>query len=348
MGLQGEHARGARYRRTNELTLYVTLQIWDLSVPSLPLLSTFQFPSSSHATQVQFDPLERSFFAVTWNSGKAVSRLHKVDLYRRLREGEETVDEFGTEEGGRGRYQALGGGGRGDIERVDGGGESIVDTPGKTFTLPARDQQITSLHLSRLSSNLLVGTSKGQIHVLSLPSLQVIRTLVPAITNATSSLAFPITYLSTVIRPVDLISRTGNANTAAGGVGRTPDGIQPRIVGQLSRNLVQFKEIDEKVVSLRITGTTDVTSMIPPPGTAQALATPSGATTSTKNDSGSLHKLQAENARLRGQLARSMNMNERLWENLVDDILSKGRVAGSDTNAAHARQGVENGDVIML
>lgn len=284
---------------------------------------------------------------MAWNSAKSVSRLHKVDLFRRLREGEEALEDLGAQpEGGRGRYEALGGGGRGDVERVDGGEGSIVDVPGKTFTLPARDQQITSLHLSKLSSNILVGTSKGQIHVLSLPSLQIIRTLVPAITNATSSLTYPITFLSTVLRPSDLISRTGNANTVAGGVGRAVESIQPRIVGQLSRNLVQFKEIDEKVINLRITGTRDVTSIImppqaPPKATAYANAGP-------KNDSGALHKVQAENTRLREQLARSMHMNERLWENLVDETLAKTRSGAAGPGQPNSQQGIEKGDVIML
>ena len=313
------------------------MQIWDPMLRSHhPLLSSFVFPSPAQMTHAAFDPLERCFFAAAYNASTGSSKVYKADLYRRTRKGEQEDEEdapLGK------RYEAIGGGGRGDLERV-----SAEDRPGRTWSSPgASKERISSMFLSSLSSHLLVGTSTGSIYVLSLPSLQAIRVIIPSQSSATASLMFPITYIRTLLRPSDLISRTGaGAGRINDGTTRE-DGVQPRTVcSQLSRTLIQQKDLDEHVVFLRIGYHQDVTDIVTPPCSTPFVTRDTSLYSNVGVGDGQGHldqlqSLQDSNARLREQLARSVAVNERMWEGLVDRTLAEARMAKTAEAVASTR-----------
>ena len=290
-----------------------------------PLLSSFAFPSPAQITQVAFDALERAFFAGSWNATTGTSKVYRVDLYRRVRAGEDATEE--AADSGRSRpYEALGGGGRGDVERV-----ASSDQPGRTWSTPeSAHERISSMSLSSLSSHLLVGTSIGSIHILSLPSLQAIRHIVPSQSNATASLVSPIAFISTLLKPPDLVSRTGSgSNHANGGLARD-EGLQPRpVANQLSRNLVRPKDMEEHVVYFRIGNHQDLTEHIIPPFNSTAKSSqglvPSGSIAEGAEQTNHMQSLQDENVRLREQLARSIAINDKMWEGLVDRTLGRAK-----------------------
>lgn len=346
---------------------------------STPLLSTFSFTSlgTTRITNATWDTLERSFYATlaflpssSSSTGERYGKVVKVDLYRQVRENEQVpMEDVDDEDGdnnddsstpnGTGRWKALGGGGRGDIAQVS---EAEASSLGRYFTTP--NDYISSLCLSSLSSHLIVGTSSGKLHILSLPSLQNIRTIVPSQTSSISSLAAPITYIHSMIRPVDLISRTGTHNSAASssssaagasGSKANEAEILPRpIAPQLSRNILQpnSKEANERVVSIRLTGNGmkdspfAIDDIVLPPSSSSstrnrrrrqlggAIAggrTASGGAIGGGSNAANAQSLQEENARLKEQLARSIAFNDRMWESVVDGTLAKakeGRAVG--------------------
>lgn len=71
---------------------------------------------------------------------------------------------------------------------------------------------VTTLTLSLSGSHLISGTSTGQIHIHSLPSHQHLRTI---LTHSGS----PITHLSTLLRPADLVGHLGLGEDSRGGMG---------------------------------------------------------------------------------------------------------------------------------
>lgn len=215
------------------------------------LLSSFTFPSPEQATHVQLDALERSFFAATFHPGTGRSKVYKVDLYRQVRRGgagsaENGSDDAmvgggaldGLESGSSWEYEAVGGGGRGDTERIPSASNDNGSRPGFVWVLPstaggaspssnntnggvssatsAQSERISSMHLSKLSASLLIGTSKGIIHLLSLPSLQSIKQLNPSQSTSTSSIVVPITSIFSLLEPSDLIVRSASASQTLG------------------------------------------------------------------------------------------------------------------------------------
>ena len=358
---------------------------------SSTLLSTFSVGSSNEQiTHVAMDSLERTVFVACREPKGGRSRVVRVDLYRRLRRGEtqqeeegegDNDDEDAEAEEETDRWEALGGGGRGDIVRLNDSGQKApssssssssnnnqtkaseatqqvgtLSVPGRTYVLPSSppaESSISSLHLSPLSSTLVLGTSSGQIHVLSLPSMQPIRMIVPlAGSTSISPGAQTLNLVKSFLRPVDLVSRSGGG----AGAGKEEQ-IQPRAVaGQLSRTILQSTgNSGSAVVMIRLNGVSDgrgeVEDLIDPPtwssiGTSTLQAaysqTPSmtlasDATSGSNNDNnGSGHQnLQEENARLREQLTRSIALNERIWEGVVDGVLGhRGGPASSALSAA--------------
>jgi pre-rRNA-processing protein IPI3 len=351
-------------------------KIWDLSLKTTPLLSTFSFAGlgTTRVTNITWDTLERSFYAAlafpsTTQDGKEKSgRVVKVDLYRQVRENEampvdgddedEDEDKDGNdgmdaEAAGTRRYVALAGGGRGDITQVS---EKDATALGRYFSTPS--DYISSLQFSTLSSHLIVGTQAGKVHILSLPSMQVIRTIVPSQTSSISSLASPITYLRSMIRPVDLITRTGTSSGTIGGNKTNEAELLPRpVAAQLSRTLLQpnSKEAEERTVNIRLTGNGvskspfAIDDIILPAGSrrnntrrtggSQGLV-PSSIAGAGAASAVNTQALQEENARLREQLARSIAFNDRMWESVVDTTLAKAKEGKSvqgetKTNGMH-------------
>lgn len=48
---------------SSTLSVLTGLQLWDLTIPTLPLLTTFNFPAPAQVTHLSLDPSERFFFA---------------------------------------------------------------------------------------------------------------------------------------------------------------------------------------------------------------------------------------------------------------------------------------------
>ena len=330
-----------------------------------PLLSTFNFTSlgTTRITNAAWDILERSFYAVlafppSPASGREkMGKVVKVDLYRQVRENEQikqgededdeenssnkvTVDESDA------RWKALGGGGRGDIAQVS---EEDSNTLGRFFS--TSNDYVSSIYVSGLSSHLIVGTQSGKLHILSLPSLQNIRTIVPSQTSSISSLAAPITYIQSMIRPIDLISRTGTSSSSMSGNKTNEAEIMPRpIASQLSRTVLQphSTEAEERVINIRLTGNGNGSPfgiddiVLPPLNTTASSrscrnrlfasgAGPSSTGVSSTVATGgnaNLQTLQEENAKLRDQLARSIAFNDKMWESVVDGTLAKAKEEG--------------------
>ncbi|KAK9894991.1 WD40 repeat-like protein [Cystobasidium minutum MCA 4210] len=356
-----------------------------------PLLSTFSFASTgtTRVTNATWDTLERSFYAVlafapsststtSATTGQTQSHVRerygkvvKIDLYRQVRENEqvpmEDVDEDdeeqdsspeGTTGRGTGRWKALGGGGRGDINQVS---DTEASALGRHFT--TSNDYISSISLSHLSSHLIVGTQSGKVHILSLPSMQNIRTIVPSQTSSISSLASPITFIHTMIRPVDLVSRTGaqsssgsstNAASMMSGAKANEAEILPRpIAPQLSRSILQpnSKEANERVVNIRLTGNGvkdspfAIDDIVLPPSSSRTYGYSRrrlGGSTATVGGGGaangaSVQSLQEENARLKEQLARSIAFNDRMWESVVDGTLAKAKEGRSQEGSGSTK-----------
>lgn len=336
-----------------------------------PLLSTFSFASlgTTRVTNANWDTLERSFYAVLafppsqQQAREKSGKIVKVDLYRQVRDSEqipqrdeEEEDEIaklanGNAAGGI-KWKALGGGGRGDITQVS---EEDSNSLGRFFTTP--NDYISSISVSNLSSHLIVGTQSGRMNILSLPSLQNIRTIVPSQTSAISSLASPITFLRSMIRPIDLISRTGASSSSSSTSGNKSNEaeILPRpIASQLSRTVLQpnSKEADERIVNIRLNGNGNIRNpfaiddiVLPPSSRSNrrrnlgiTASSTGGATPGIQGANVNTQTLQEENARLREQLARSIAFNDKMWESVVDGTLAKakgesGKSDGSSTKA---------------
>ena len=348
------HISFGSFPRTRILTgsLDGTIKLWDLTLArskaaSSTLLSTFSVGSSNEQiTHVTMDSLERTIFVACREPKSGRSRVVRVDLYRRLRKGEqeeedvqddeEQEDEANVSE----RWEALGGGGRGDIVRLDGAGRvpsqasetaaqtnDRVSIPGRTYNLPSNsssENTITSLHLSSLSSTLIVGTSSGHLQILALPSLQPIRTIVPLAGSTSSSVpsgAQTLNFVKTFLKPLDLVSRSGGGGKNVG------DEIQPRsVAGHLGRTIVQSGNNASAVVNIKLNGISDdeIEDLIDPPTWSSITPQKQTSVMNAPNDTAqSQQGLQKENARLREQLARSIAMNDRMWEGLVDGVLGR-------------------------
>lgn len=107
---------------------------------------------------------------------------------------------------------------------------------------------ITAMHLSTLSPHLLIGTHDSSIHILALPSLQSIRTI--SIGSGQSiPLPNPITFLSTMARPVDLVGKSSVQKM---------ESLFPRQIGQLKRNVESREERLEGVAWVRMQRNEDV------------------------------------------------------------------------------------------
>lgn len=104
-----------------------------------------------------------------------------------------------------------------------------------------RSDTITTLSLSLSTSHLLLGTSTGQIHIHSLPSLQHLRTLSPA-----AHKTCPITHISTLLRPSDLHGHVSLGGSSAGAEGEDKWAI--RTVGMLERMRVGRREREKHEV----------------------------------------------------------------------------------------------------
>lgn len=151
--------------------------------------------------------------------------------------------------------------------------------------------------LSLSSSHLLVGTQSGEIHVYSLPSHQLLRTI--------SSHASPVTHLSTMLRPPDLVgSRTKLDSWPIMEV----KPLERTRGGRIAR------EVQEVSVVLVPTASTHRFEQLRPPRTQLV---PAGGV-EHDDQADRVQELEAENKRLRANLDRAVRINEKMWSGVVE------------------------------
>ncbi|KAL7415935.1 WD40-repeat-containing domain protein [Mrakia frigida] len=305
-----------------------TVKLWQLTSPAT-LLSTYHLPAPP--TSLAFDPMERAFWA---SAGKEV---FAVRLFER-RSGEEGgEDEEAVVVGkGKGKVKARGGGGVGEVIRIERttGGEAAV----------VLNDTITTLSLSLSTSHLLLGTSTGQIHIHSLPSLQHLRTLSPA-----AHKSCPITHISTLLRPSDLHGHVSLGSVGSGDAGDEKWAI--KTVGTLERMRVGRREREKHEVGWMMGEVDDIFSLLPLTAPFALTSTnsssshttstvaPSSSTPSSTADATSsatqISSLEGEVARLKADLAKAKALNDKMWEGVVAGSLGTStKVAGAaGTNA---------------
>jgi pre-rRNA-processing protein IPI3 len=186
-------------------------QLWDLASKSL--LTTFQF---LHAiTCIAWDVTERFFFAASSDGS-----IHQVNLFRTR------IDKTG------GRVaEAIGGAGVSDILSVGNEDPSaskrrIISVGCVTRSLrhsynPTIQpyltflyrEPVTALALSLTGALLLAGTAIGNVHVYDVPSHQLLRTI-----NAHPGPGLAITYLATLLKPLDLVGHVHLGGDKDGGI----------------------------------------------------------------------------------------------------------------------------------
>lgn len=168
-----------------------------------------------------------------------------------------------------------------------------------TFRLLTRFRcPITCLALSLSATHLLIGTQKAEIHIHSLPSHQHMRTI--------AAHAGPITHLSTMLRPPDLVGSTHAPKQDAWPIME----IKPleRIrAGRAAR------DVQESTILLRPSGQESLSGLRP--GRPAVVFGGPGQDAAVSNQ---LAELMAENQKLRAGLERAVQINEKMWHGMVD------------------------------
>ncbi|KAK8843430.1 hypothetical protein IAR55_007087 [Kwoniella newhampshirensis] len=266
-----------------------TVKMWSLH-PPFDLLCTFTLPTSSSPSTLAIDPSERFFYV-----GTTQGVVYHVPLFRRRG----VVGGNAIEEG----YEAVGGG---------GSGSAPIKTEGAVITLKT---PITALSLSISTTHLLLGTSLGTISIHSLPSHQHLRTLSPH--------SGPISSLSTMIRPPDLISAPGTSSSGIGSGGNRSENWPMMEIKPLERMKVRSaKEVQESTILLRPSSTllSQLDELRSPSQRKErglsVRGSDGGGASSQIGDQ--LSELMAENKKLRLSLERADKINERMWNGMVD------------------------------
>ncbi|CAD6575096.1 MAG: Pre-rRNA-processing protein ipi3 [Tremellales sp. Tagirdzhanova-0007] len=244
-----------------------TVKMWSLH-PPFELLCTFSFPPSIVPTTIVVDSAERFFYV-----GSTQGHIYHVELFRRRA-------ELGMMAG--------------EVESIGGGGPGAPPFKAEAGVI-SHKSSVTCLALSISSTHLLVGTHAGDIHVHSLPSHQHLRTIL--------SHASPITHLSTLLRPSDLI-----------GAGVKLDSWPVMEIKPLERMRIgkSVEDVQEVTILLRSNPHVELDTLRPL-RPDQLPGVPVDAESSDK-----LAELVAENKRLHASLDRAVKINERMWNGIID------------------------------
>ncbi|KAJ9124790.1 hypothetical protein QFC24_003159 [Naganishia onofrii] len=317
-----------------------SIKVWGMNPPRL--LTTFTLPAGQIPLALAVDPLERWFHV-----GTDAGEVHHVRLFRRRKdigrrteEGDDgSASMMDTERGAEERevgetMVAVGGEGEGSaavkIGEEGGKGRISLGAP------------ITALVLSKSQSHLISGTAHGHIHIHSLPSHQHLRTI-------TSHIGVPITHLSTLVRPPDLVgsvSLRDAANAATMSVGgivgagawpvkevkqfermkvvKRDAARQMGDVGVMLRPLVGFSELDE------------LDTLEDDQDDELAFAAYGNGTTTTTTSASlvpgavaeKLSAVQAELEAVKAQLQRATEINQEMWNGVVERTFEQVAAAG--------------------
>ncbi|WWC64154.1 uncharacterized protein I303_106762 [Kwoniella dejecticola CBS 10117] len=283
-----------------------TVKMWSLH-PPFALLCTFTLPSGSSPNNLAIDPMER-FFYVSTSQGL----VYHIPLFRR----KGLPDSASADES----YEAVGGSvnGHGSIPLKVEGAVISTSTSASTSTSESKVKiSITSMTLSISSTTLLIGCSDGTIHLYSLPSHQHLRTL--------SSHSGPITHLSTLLKPVDLLISGGGSSSSGGVKGKVLEEYPIMEIKNFERmksqNVKTNHNITIKLPQHHHNATTNSTSSLLSqlddlrPKRAQSIGV--GAQTQGVEQA-QLESLLEENKRLKSSLERASQINEKMWNGIID------------------------------
>lgn len=282
-------------------------QMWSLH-PPFDLLCTFILPPTCTPTTLAVDPSERFFYV-----GTTQGDVYHIPLFRKRT----VLGDHHHHHHHHHQHTAALESPQDEWEAVGGGAEHAsasapIKTQGAIISLKDAKESITSLALSLSSTHLLVGTSAGTIQIHSLPSHQHLRTLSPH--------AGPVTHLSTLLRPADLV----------GSVGAKSEEIPIMAIKPLDRlKLRSPQESHEPTVLLRpSTSTSTSTSYpasllsdlrLPPRAPLTKLGGRQQAVVGNAETTGEqMEQLLAENKRLKAAFDRAEKINEKLWDKVMD------------------------------
>ncbi|GHJ90405.1 hypothetical protein NliqN6_6807 [Naganishia liquefaciens] len=311
------------------------IKVWALSPPKL--LSSFSLPQGQIPTSIAVDPLERSFHV-----GTDAGEIHHVRLFRRKQElGKRTEETDDVLQSGNvaadlrelgDMLVAVGGDGEGGADvRIGGEGQDSKSGKGRI----SLNSPITALVLSKSQSHLVSGTASGHIYIHALPSHQHLRTI-------TSHVGVPVTHLSTLIRPPDLVGSVSlrdaaNAATSSHGVvapGAWPvkeikqfermkvikrDARHTGDLGILLRPHVDFSEIDDLDTLEQPTADYVYAGM---PNSSSGGGGGGGAA-SVPAAAEQVIALEAELASVKAQLQRAHEINQEMWTGMVDKAFER-------------------------
>ncbi|OXG49105.1 pre-rRNA-processing protein IPI3 [Cryptococcus neoformans] len=276
-----------------------TVKMWSLH-PPFDLLCTFVLPPTCTPTTLAVDPSERFFYV-----GTTQGDVYHIPLFRKrtvLGDHHHHHQHPSALESPQDEWEAVGGG----AEHASA--SAPIKTQGAVISLKDAKESITSLALSLSSTHLLVGTSTGTIQIHSLPSHQHLRTLSPH--------AGPVTHLSTLLRPADLV----------GSVGAKSEEIPIMEIKPLDRLKHRSpQESHEPTVLLRPSTSTSYPASLlsdlrlPPRAPLSKLGGRQQAVVGNAGTTGEqMERLLAENKRLKAAFDRAEKINEKLWDKVMD------------------------------
>lgn len=247
-------------------TPLLTSQMWSLQVP-FDLLATFTLPTSVTPSCLAVDPAERFVYV-----GSKQGHVYLIPLYSQSSQ-------------------------TGQIEAVSGHGPSAPPVAIQAACIDV-EAPITQLALSFSASQLLIGTSAGDIHVYALPSHQQVRSI-PAHGG-------PVSYLATMIAPPDLVGKAGRMENWP---------------------IMEIKNLERMRVAKSARESQEV-SILVKPDSRDRLSAFRGASTAESSSTiealggaeseADASKLHEEIRRLRGALDKAVEINQKMWNGMVD------------------------------
>lgn len=243
-------------------------------------------------TCLAFEPTERTFFAA---SSDNAGSIHQVKLYRRReKEGRQT-----------GGFEAIGGGGVSEAIRLDA-------NPDRTISV---GQPVSAMTISMNASSLIVGTTNGLVNVYDIASHQLLKSI-------SSHKGLTITHLVAMLRPPDLIGHVSVSLTTSN-VG-AKESLQTKPIAPFQR-IRDPKAREAHEILMMLSPLTqdrrdptvydeaellqDHASFVQP---SFVISGTTGAVSQSR-----VADLEAEVQRLREQLGRAKNINDTMWEKIV-------------------------------
>lgn len=235
--------------------------MWSLEAP-FDLLATFTLPPSASISSLVVDPAER-FIYVASKQGD----VYLIPLYNRVSQ-------------------------TGQIEAVNGHGPSAPPVKIENACISV-GTPITKLALSFSASQLLIGTSQGDIHIHALPSHQQVRSI-PAH-------AGPISFLGTMSAPPDLVGRASRADNWP---------------------VMEIKNLERMRVAKSARESQEVSVLVKPDARERLSvfreARPDQVRVTVEDAAEDTTALREEIRRLQSALDKAARINEKMWNGVVD------------------------------